>query len=366
MGVPEKIKRIEEEMSKTQVNKNTEHHLGILRAKIAKLKREQEEARDRGKSSSSTGYSVKKSGDGTVAIIGLPNVGKSTLLNRLTGSKSKVGAYKFTTLTVVPGIMEYKGASIQILDLPGIIEQASKGKGLGKRILSVARSADLILLMIDVFQPEVHPVLIKELQGIGIRPDEKPPKTIIEKTRTGGVAVTSLVELTKISPKLVRDILHVYKIHNARVIIKEDLSADQLIDIILGNRRYVDTLTYINKVDLVNTGFIREIESRLDCEFIPISADADLNLDALKEQIYQRLDFIRIYLRPKGGQADRIEPLIVRNGSLVQDVCDKLHRAMKQELRYAQIWGNSAKFGGQRVGLSHTLMDEDIVTIIKR
>ena len=148
MGVPEKIKQIEDEIAKTQVNKNTNHHLGILRAKIAKLKREQEDARNKGKSSSTGGYDIKKSGDGTVAIVGLPNVGKSTLLNQLTNSKSKVGSYKFTTLTVVPGIMEYKGAAIQILDLPGIIEQAAKGRGLGKRILSVARNADLILLMI--------------------------------------------------------------------------------------------------------------------------------------------------------------------------------------------------------------------------
>ena len=366
MGVPEKIKQIEDEIAKTQVNKNTNHHLGILRAKIAKLKREQEDARNKGKSSSTGGYDVKKSGDGTVAIVGLPNVGKSTLLNQLTNSKSKVGSYKFTTLTVVPGIMEYKGAAIQILDLPGIIEQAAKGRGLGKRILSVARNADLILLMIDVFQPEVHPLLRKELMGMGIRPDEEPPETIIEKTRIGGVAVTNLVDITKISHKLVKDILHVYKIHNARVIIREDISVDQLIDIILGNRSYVGTLTALNKVDLVNKGYVKEIEDRLKCKFIPISADANLNLDTLKEQIYQRLDFIRIYLRPKGGHADKVEPLIMKNGSSVLDVCNKLHREMKKELRYARIWGNSVKFGGQRVGLAHSLMDEDILTIFTR
>ncbi len=363
MGVPEKIKRIEEEMSKTQVNKNTEHHLGLLRAKLAKLRREQEEARTRG-GASSVGYSVKKSGDGTVAIIGLPNVGKSTLLNRLTNSKSKVGAYKFTTLTVVPGIMEHKGASIQILDLPGIIEQAAAGKGLGKRVLAVARSADFILLMIDVFQPEVHPLLIKELRGIGIRPDEEPPDVVIEKTKTGGVVVSNLVKLTNLSVKLVKDILNVYKINNARVIIRENVTADQLIDVLLGNRRYVSTLTVMNKVDLVNTGFIREIESRLKCDFIPISADANLNVEALKEQIYQRMGFIRIYLRPKGGETDYVEPLIVKNGASVGDVCNKLHRDMRNELRYAQIWGRSAKFGGQRVGLAHPLMDEDVLTLI--
>jgi ribosome-interacting GTPase 1 len=365
MGVPEKIKKIEEEMSKTQINKNTEHHLGLLRAKLAKLKREQDEARTRG-GGSSVGYGVKKSGDGTAVIIGLPNVGKSTLLNHLTNSKSPVGAYKFTTLTVVPGVLEHKGASIQILDLPGIIEQAATGRGLGKRILSVARSADLILLVIDVFEPHVRPLLLKELRGIGVRPDERPPDVVIEKTRTGGVTVTNLVPMTKMTPEAVKDIVRVYKIHSARVIIREDITSDQLIDVLIGNRAYVPTLTILNKVDLVNTGFIREIEPKIGHDFIPISADANLNLDALREEIYDHLDFIRIYLRPKGGEADYEEPLVVKNGSHVRDVCDKLHREMRQNLRYAQIWGKSVKFGGQRVGLGHQLMDEDVLTLIAK
>ena len=365
MGVPEKIKLIEEEMSKTKVNKNTEHHVGILKAKLARLRREQEEKRNQS-SGSQSGYGVRKSGDGTIALIGLPNVGKSSLLNKLTNSRSKVGAFKFTTLTVVPGVLNYKGASIQILDLPGIIESAASGKGLGKRVLSVARSADLIILVTDIFRPQIQNLLIKELREMGIRPDEAPPKIVIEKTRTGGIAVTSLVKLTRVSIKLIKEVLRIYKINNARVIVKEDITDEQLIDSIMGNRKYVSTLSIINKIDLINGKIFEENKLKKEIEFIPVSIEANKNIEEVKEAIYQRLDFIRIYLRPKGSETDYKEPLVIKNGSIVQDACDKLHRNMKKDLRYAQIWGKSVKFGGQKVGLLHQLQDEDVLTIITK
>ncbi|MBI4258156.1 MAG: GTP-binding protein [Thaumarchaeota archaeon] len=365
MGIPEKIKRVEDDLHRTQVNKKTEHHVGLLKAKLAKLRREQEEARTRG-GASSIGYDVKKSGDATVVLIGLPNVGKSTLMNRITNSKSKVGEYQFTTLTVVPGIMTHKGARIQILDLPGIIEGASAGKGLGKRVLSVARSADLILFVLDVFQPEALSVLIRELRKIGIRPDEKPPNIVIEKTDSGGISINTQIKMTRLSSALVRDILSVYDMHNTRVMIREDITDEQLIDIILGNRTYAPTLTVMNKIDLVNSGFMNELKTRLTHDFIPISADANLNLEALKDEIYRRLDFIRVYMRPRGGETDYAEPMIVKTGAQVLDICNRVHRGMKDELHYAQIWGRSTKFAGQKVGLTHHLMDEDVLTLITK
>ena len=369
MGIPEKIKAIEDEIHKTQINKATEFHIGLLKAKMARLRREMNE-NTHGKTVSTggenTGFDVRKAGDATVVLIGLPSVGKSTLLNTLTNAKSRVASYQFTTLTAVPGIMEYRGARIQILDLPGIIEGAAAGRGIGKRVLSVARNADLVLIVLDVFQPHHLGILKNELAEIGIKIDQKPPNVIVEKTSIGGVSVNILVP-TKLTQNFIKEILRISGVHNGRITIREtDLTEDQLIDVLNGNRIYVNSLTVLNKIDLVNQGFVREVQSKIGNNFIPISADANINIDALKEAIYQRLDFIRIYMRPKRGETDYQEPMIIRNGSTVADVCSKVHRNMIKDFRFAQIWGRSAKFDGQKVGLDHILRDEDVLTIVRK
>jgi len=366
MGIPEKIKSIQDEIHRTQLNKATEHHIGLLKAKIAKLKREQESDTIKKSSKKSDGFDVKRTGDATVVFIGLPSVGKSTLLNKLTGSKSAIGAFQFTTLTVVPGVLEHRGAKIQMLDLPGIIKGASSGKGLGRRILSVARSADIVLLVLDVFQPYHEDVLINELNNIGIRLNQKPPNIVIEKSTTGGIAVAQQVKLKKMSEKLLKDILNVYGYTSARVVIREDIDSEQLVDFVTGNKTYAKAITILNKIDLVDEKFLKKAKKKIKSDVITVSADSDINIDKLRDRIYDELQFIRIYMRPKGGETDFKEPLIIRKNSSVLDVCNKLHRKMRSDFRFGLIWGKSVKFGGQRVGLTHKLQDEDVLTIIKR
>ncbi|MGH9924878.1 MAG: OBG GTPase family GTP-binding protein [Nitrososphaeraceae archaeon] len=369
MGIPEKIKAIQDEIHKTQINKATEHHIGLLKAKISRLKKEMEgdiHGKTVSSKSRSGGYSVRKTGDGTVVLIGLPSVGKSTLLNRLTNANSKVGSYKFTTITVVPGIMEYRGARIQILDMPGIIEGAASGRGLGKRVLSVARSADMVLLILDVFQPQHIDLLKRELSEIGIKVDQKPPDVLIEKTETGGISVNAQVK-SRVSESLAKDILRVYGVHNCRLTLREpNLTDDQLIDLLAGNRVYVPSIVVLNKIDLVDNTLLTELRRKLGNNFIPISADGDKNIESVRDAIFQKLDFIRVFLKPKGQDADLEEPLIVRSECTVSDVCTKIRRTMTADFKYAQVWGNSVKFSAQKVGLDHRLADGDIVSITKR
>ena len=151
MGIPEKIKAIQDEIHKTQINKATEFHIGLLKAKMSRLKREMEEnthGKIVARGGGAAGFDVRKAGDATVVLIGLPSVGKSTLLNRLTNAKSKVASYQFTTLTAVPGLLDYRGSKIQILDMPGIIEGAAAGKGLGHRFLRHIERNPVLLFLI--------------------------------------------------------------------------------------------------------------------------------------------------------------------------------------------------------------------------
>ena len=363
MGLPEKIKAIEEEMKRTQVHKHTEHHIGLLKAKLAKLKAEQEQAQ-RSKSSGNLGFEVKKGGDCTIVLIGLPSVGKSTLLNQLTNARSKVAPYAFTTLAVVPGLLEYKGARMQILDLPGIIAGAASGTGRGKRVLSVARSADLVLLVLDVFQPDQTSTLRKELYEMGIRLNTRPPNVTIEPSSEGGLGIIATCSLTKLDEATIRSILNVYKIHHANVIIREDITDDQLIDVVAGNCTYKASLTVLNKVDLVAPKYVEEVKKRTSEDFIPISADQNLNIDTLKDAIYNRLSFIRVYLKPRNGKPDFDEPLILTAGSTISDVCQKIHRRFL-DAKYALVSGKSVRFNAQRVGMDHVLEDGDVVTIIR-
>lgn len=109
-------------------------------------------------------------------------------------------AYEFTTLTTVPGQVMYNGAKIQILDLPGIIQGAKDGKGRGRQVIAVAKSCNLIFIVLDVNKPLVDKRVIEtELEGFGIRVNKQPPNIVFKKKDKGGIAITSTVPLTNIS-----------------------------------------------------------------------------------------------------------------------------------------------------------------------
>jgi small GTP-binding protein len=354
----EEIQHLEEELQKTKYNKHTQFHIGKLKAKLAKLK---DDAIKKSKGKKGEGYSVKKSGDATVLIVGFPSVGKSTLLNKITNADSKVGAYDFTTVDVIPGIMEYNGAKIQVLDIPGIIEGVSEGRGRGREILSVVRSADLILIMADPGKLESVSVIEKELYNTGFRLNRRPPSILINKKTSGGVSVSSTVKLTKINRELVRSVLQEFKVAHADVIIREDISVDDLIDSLMKNRVYVPYIKVMNKIDKLPEDEVRKLKQS---GWLVISAEREMNLELVRKMIWDKLSLMRVYMKRMGKDPDMEQPMIIRKNATVKEVASKIHReAFGERVEYARIWGRSAKFPGQKVGVDKVLQDGDVVEL---
>lgn len=237
---------VESELKRTQVNKNTSFHLGQLKAKLAKLKRELLTPAAGGGGGAGVGFDVARTGVASVGFVGFPSVGKSTLMSKLTGTHSEAAAYEFTTLTTVPGVLQYNGAKIQILDLPGIIEGAKDGKGRGRQVIAVARTCSLIFIVLDVLKPLTHKRIIEsELEGFGIRLNRKAPNISIKKKEKGGINMTNTVPLSHLTPEEVKAVLSEYKISNADVSIRCDATVDDLIDVIEGNRWVSESVTFV-------------------------------------------------------------------------------------------------------------------------
>uniref|UniRef100_A0A671T133 Developmentally-regulated GTP-binding protein 2 n=1 Tax=Sinocyclocheilus anshuiensis TaxID=1608454 RepID=A0A671T133_9TELE len=341
MGILEKIAEIEREISRTQKNKATEYHLGLLKAKLAKYRAQLLEP-SKSAGAKGEGFDVMKSGDARVALIGFPSVGKSTFLSLMTSTESEAASYEFTTLTCIPGVIQYKGANIQLLDLPGIIEGAAQGKGRGRQVIAVARTADVVIMMLDATKGDVQRELLeKELESVGIRLNCPKPNIYFKVSQHVNLNMTA-------------------EIFNAEVLFREDSTPDEFIDVIVGNRVYMPCLYVYNKVDQISIEEVDRLAHRPNS--VVISCGMKLNLDYLLEQLWEDLALICIYTKKRGGKLFFGSSIYTS----VEHVCHRIHRTLASQFKYALVWGTSTKYSPQRVGLTHIMEHEDVIQIVKK
>jgi len=312
-------------------------------------------------------------------LIGFPSVGKSSLLGELTATKSECAAYEFTTLTCIPGTMRYKGSKVQVLDLPGIIEGAAHGKGRGREVIAVARNADAILIVLDAGKEGLNrhrEILEKELEMVGIRLNQRPPNVTLSRKKTGGIKFGSTLPLTKLGPdpvKVATSILREYKVNNCDILAREDITVDQLVDCIQGNREYKPCLYLYNKIDTVTIEEINQLARQPHSLVGSVHKGFNIGKanedDPLKAKMWEYLGLTRIYTKRRGQQPDLAAPVVlsqIRRGTTVKSLCANVSSQMLRDFNYALIWGTSAKHSPQRCGLSHQLDDEDVVQIVTK
>ena len=110
-------------------------------------------------------------------LVGLPNAGKSTFLNRTTNAVAKVGEYPFTTLRPQLGVVSHKGREFVLADIPGLIEGAAEGAGIGDRFLGHVERTRVLLHLVDAAGEdpiEAYRVVRGELEAYGAGLEDKP------------------------------------------------------------------------------------------------------------------------------------------------------------------------------------------------
>ncbi|ADB61307.1 small GTP-binding protein [Haloterrigena turkmenica DSM 5511] len=368
MGLEEEIEEIEDEIANTPYNKSTEAHIGRLKSKLAEKK---EKLQNQSSAGGGTGYSVEKHGDATVALVGFPSVGKSSLLNSMTNAESETGSYEFTTLDVNPGMLQHRGANIQMLDVPGLIEGAASGRGDGQQVLAVVRNADLIVFMLSVFEIDQYDRLQEELYDINIRVDREPPRVTVRPKIKDGIKITSSTE-QDLDEETIKQVLREHGYVNAVVNLQENVTIDRLVDGLMENREYIPSITCVNKVDLIEPDYKETVDEQLrerdlDPEEVTfISAEQERGLEVLKDRIWENLGLIRVYMDKPGRGIDWEEPLVIERGTTVGEAIEKLGGEMEERFRFARVTGPSATHDQQQVGKDHVLEDEDVLKLILR
>ncbi|MCR4335408.1 MAG: TGS domain-containing protein [archaeon] len=329
----EKLAALQEMRSTAPTHKASEKLRAEISGKIAKLKKEMEKQKIQAKKSSGHSINIKKEGDGQITILGLPNSGKSYLLKELTGVDVEIAPYPFTTSKPEVGMLDYKGAKIQLVEVPAIIKDASKGKANGTKLLSLARNSDATI--ITYANEEEKEIVVKELKNSGIVVNRKKPEISIKHSQYKGITISGK-QFLKMSLKEFSSVLKSLGIHSASVLLKEDTTLEKLSEVL------DDTIEYRNCLFL-KKGEYHEKEK-------------------LKEDIFLLLEKIIIYTKRPGHDPDYKDPLVLKNGSTITEVAEVVHKDIAKHLKYARVWGSS-KFEGQRVSKDYKLKTEDVVEI---
>ena len=374
-SISEKIKKLEEFLSLVPKHKATENIVALNKSRLAKLRRQQEEQKQRLKSiGKKSPFSIKKEGIQVILISDFHTigVGKTSLLNYMTGAaKDKVG--KFTAFPEI-GIYRYKKTRYQIVDMPSIMEGACKGVGNGKEILSQLRSSNLMCFCIDLsrnIEKQMN-LLLNELISADIRINVPPPPITIEKTGSNKIQVFYLTKEAKNNKELIgltkkiKEIIHENGIRNAIVKISGEITLDYVVDALTPSVVYKKAIIMATKGDEKNTedafNKLKELYSDKFPVIIGTSVKKKKFPDDFGDIILNFLNRIRIYTMKSDGTVAE-KPLLMEKRSTIYDAALKIHRSFLDQFDYAVIVRKLARQRRKKVGLDYELEDNDIIEI---
>jgi ribosome-interacting GTPase 1 len=306
----EQLAALEEMWRELPKHKSTEKIQADLKKKLSAVRRALQQSGRKGATHADP-FAIPRCGAGQVALLGTPNVGKSSIVGGLTNARVKIADYPFSTAVPVPGMVPYEDVQIQLIDTPPVTaEDVPTGSpGLWRSadaLLVVADlSADSVLEDVNTCLRHLADRRIELTDGVRKRPDESDPIL-----RVPGLILANKIDLPGTEENF------------------------ELLKEYLGPRVRVE----------------------------PLSTRDPARLSRLPGLLFQLLHVIRVYAKPPGRKPDMEEPFILPVGSDVREVARRVYRGFDHRVKSARIWGYGVA-DGQNVQLEHVLHDRDIVEL---
>ncbi len=297
----EKISILKEMLAVMPKHKGTDGLRAELNSKISKLKKE---AKKKPQARRLDMNYVPKMGIAQVVLMGAPNSGKSTVLSKLTNAEPEVASYPFTTQKPDVGMIEFENVQIQLVDTPPLYENFHP-----PWLLALGRSSDVIIGLID------------------------------------GSKANPAKELDSLLSRLEQDLIFLES--------KDYYAGDELMK---KNGFIIISRSGDKDLEL----FEKKYGERL--KFLSFYLNSDL--EALKRNIYNSLNLIRIYTKPPGKEADFTEPVVLREGATVLDAAYHIHKDFADKMKYTKLWRGDNN--PRQVGPEEVLMEGDVVEFHSR
>ncbi|MDJ0273369.1 MAG: TGS domain-containing protein [Candidatus Caldarchaeum sp.] len=363
--VEEKIRALEEALPLIPDHKGTEKMRAQLKTTLAKLRKEAERKKS-AKVSRTDLFAFKKEGAATVALLGVANSGKSTIIRFMTNAKAEVSMYELTTTRPIPAMMLYEDVYIQLVELPAVLTSKLETTPFTSRSIAAARGADLILLTLDGMRSleEQYLRLVELLEDSGITLGAKSFEVDVEKKDSGGIRIVLFGRFHGSLEELKRELQQI-GLRNAVVKIYGEADVDGVLEQVLHPTVYKKAMVAVGRSDYASAAEVeklRKLTSQHGLPLVQLTETKPETFRELAEKIFQNLELVRIYTQ-KDGVVNR-KPVVVKKGTTVKELAQIIHREIAEELKYARVWGRSVKIQGQQVGPSHVLMDGDTVELV--
>jgi hypothetical protein len=365
----EKLRLLEEFLSLVPRHKGTAKLCVQVKKQITNLRKEIEEKKRKKAAKSGPKIFLEKEGAAQIALIGLTNSGKSSLLSAVTNAKVEVSSSLYTTREPVPGILNYEDIQFQIIEAPALMKGSADGRAWGLQTLGLARNADGLILVVDLSQDPIKQlsIIFDEMEKARILVSKPKARVEIERKFMGaGVRIIVTGRLVDCSFKDVEELLKNYRVTDAFVKISGEATLDEIEDAIFQSTVYKPAIIVANKIDIEGTRDNLKLLRTYVNGKLPIIAVSSMKrtcLDKLGKELFKMLNIMRIFTKEPSEREHSKKPFILKKDSTIYDLAKNIHSDFRQNFNFAKVWAERLVFSPQKVGATFVLQDGDVVEI---